>query len=76
MKHKPKGYGGWKHKSTLQMGFVSDISFYDGGNYLGCRAVGIGPFWTAQLGFQTMLGCLRDANGVSPCPEGYFGVSP
>lgn len=71
-----KGYGVWKHIGTDQFIFMSFMKFYDDGNYLSCSAIGIGPFWVASRGFQTIRGCIRNAQGVSPCPEDYFGVSP
>ena len=69
------GYGVWKHTGTSQTIFASHITFSDDVNDLDCEAVGIGPFWTAKMSGQTLAGCL-EKNGMSPCPAGYFGVSP
>lgn len=71
-----KGYGVWKHTGTTPLLFFSAIQFSDNANYLSCSAIGIGPFWMGIPTFETLRGCLRNAQGVSPCPEGYFGVSP
>jgi len=75
MDNRPTGYGVWKHIRTSQTVFEYHITFSDDVNDLGCEAVGIGPFWTAEMGYRTIVGCLSK-NGMSPCPEGYFGVSP
>jgi hypothetical protein len=75
MDNRPSGYGVWKHEGTFQMVFVSRINFSDDINDFACEAVGIGPFWTAKIWPATIVGCFRK-NGVSPCPEGYFGVTP
>ena len=75
MDNRPTGYGVWKHIGTSQTVFEYHITFSDDINNLDCEAFGIGPFWTAERGYQTIAGCL-EKNGMSPCPAGYFGVSP
>ena len=68
-----KSYAVWKHTNTNQVLFMTQVTFSDGFNDLGCTAFGIGPFWVTGFAFQTLVGC---ATNKGMCPEDNFGVSP
>jgi hypothetical protein len=73
-----KGYGTWQHTRTVSMVFLSTVYFYDGVNWMNCDAIGIGPFWMATSGWQTIRSYAKCLPPKQNCeyPQEYFGVSP